>query len=704
MIKLSNLSKAYNSNLILNELNATFNSGLIYIYGKSGSGKSTLLNIMATFDKQTMGDLEINGINISQLTNKELNEFRKEELGFIFQQNNLIESLNVYDNIAYPLRINNFEEDEIKKLVFKTLDIVKMQSFAQRDISTLSGGEKQKIAIARALVKKPSVILADEITSSLDLINKKEIIEIILKISKETLVILSTHDQTLIENYPSKAYKIENKKLIPINKFKEELSIKETSKTYNNKKNNFIFHIKSSFNYFKTNTAKLFTIISLLAILSSIFVFYLTLNSFSLNNDYKLFAKKYELQYLNFMDELVITDKSNENVFDTLLSDKLEIDNSIYGFPISRGSDISIDNVLFIDENFKIELLTGNLPTNNNEVIITDYLNKTLFFDANVGDKINVLNNELIISGILKTNYLNDINRPDESSVRLMEEKFPYLNVIYMYEESYLELHSNINEYYEDFVIRNDNGIINTITDVKITKNETLSEYDVLISEEIAGRLSGGSNNSYELTFVRHNQRRVFIKVVSTSRTHDIEFSDQVYNMLNNDRFGYIGLIDVNNFEGVLSYNILNKSIIKPIDIGKSVGIITDSLIIALVIGVILLLVFGFVMLFITFNDDKTVIGIKRSLGVSKFEIYIYYSTIFTLVGVISIIISTIISTLALYTFESTFNEVYKHFYLSIKLSNYTFMFILNILFLNIISIPYLFKYLNTNETQLINS
>src|SRR5690625_5340055 len=114
MIKLSNLSKAYNSNLIFNEINATFNSGLIYIYGKSGSCKSTLLNIMATFDKQTMGYLEINGINISQLTNKELNEFRKEELGFIFQQNNLIESLNVYDNIAYPLRINNFEEDEIR--------------------------------------------------------------------------------------------------------------------------------------------------------------------------------------------------------------------------------------------------------------------------------------------------------------------------------------------------------------------------------------------------------------------------------------------------------------------------------------------------------------------------------------------------------------------------------------------------------------
>ena len=77
MIKLSNLSKAYNSNLILNELNTTFNNGLIYIYGKSGSGKSTLLNIMATFDKQTMGDLEINGINILQLTKKELNEFRK---------------------------------------------------------------------------------------------------------------------------------------------------------------------------------------------------------------------------------------------------------------------------------------------------------------------------------------------------------------------------------------------------------------------------------------------------------------------------------------------------------------------------------------------------------------------------------------------------------------------------------------------------
>ena len=579
-----------------------------------------------------------------------------------------------------------------------------MQSFAQRDISTLSGGEKQKIAIARALVKKPSVILADEITSSLDLINKKEIMEIILKISKETLVILSTHDQTLIENYPSKAYKIENKKLIPINKFKEELSIKETSKTYNNKKNNFIFHIKSSFNYFKTNTAKLFTIISLLAILSSIFVFYLTLNSFSLNNDYKLFAKKYELQYLNFMDELVITDKSNENVFDTLLSDKLEIDNTIYGFPISRGSDISIDNVLFIDENFKSELLTGNLPTNNNEVIITDYLNKTLFIDANVGDTINILNNELIISGILKTNYLNDINRNDESSVRLMEEKLPYLNVIYMYEESYLELHSNIDEYYEDFVIRNANGINNTIRDVKITKNETLSEFDVLISEEIAERLSGGNNNSYELTFVRHNERRVFIKVVGTSRTHDIEFSDQVYNMLNNDRFGYIGLIDVNNFEDVLSYNILNKSIIKPIDIEKSVGIITDSLIITLVIGLMLLLIFGFVMLFITFNDDKGVIGIKRSLGVSKFEIYIYYSTIFTLIGVIAIILSTIISTLTLYTFESTFNEFYTHFYLSIKLSNYTFMFIFNILFLNLISIPYLLKYLNTNEIQLINS
>lgn len=703
MIKLINLSKSYNDNLVLNNLNNTFNSGLIYILGKSGSGKSTLLNILATFDKPSSGEVIINGININELSNKEINNFRKEELGFIFQQNNLIDSLNVYENIAYPLRINNYREKDIEKLVLKALDIINMRDFSKRNIDTLSGGEKQKVAIARAIVKKPNIIFADEITSSLDLVNKNEIMNILMEISKKTLVLFITHDETLLTDYPSEAYIIKNKSLKLVKEVKQNPIKKKVKKESENKRTNLFFQIKNSFKYILNNKIKLTTIILMLSILSSLLVFFLTLNSFSLKGSYNSFADKYDLKYLSFMDKTVIENSENKREFDTLLHSKDSLENTIYGFPISRSNDTLFDNILFIDETFNQDKLIGNLPTESNEVVITDYLEDTLYININLGDKINILNKEFIVSGIYKTDYTNKIGNNSETSKLVMKEKLPYLSGIYMYQNNYLNFHNNINEYYEDLLIENDLNL-NLINKICITKNKSLNEYDVLISERLMDSFYGSSNNSYAITLINHKEKNILINIVGTSNTHDIEFSTKLFNILNEDRFGYIGLTDVNNLENIITQNILNESIIKPLKIKESIDIINQTLLIILIVGIILVFVFGFIMLYVILNDDKSIIGIKRSLGVSKFEIYIYYVSIFTIIGILSFIVSAMISTGSIYLYDMSFNEVYNYSYLSLNVFNYFILLVFNLLFLNLISIPYLSIYLNTEEIKLINN
>ncbi|MCY6957272.1 ABC transporter ATP-binding protein [Clostridium brassicae] len=170
----------------------------IAIKGRSGSGKSTLLNILGGLIPFEAGEMFFKGKNITKTSLDERAKYRREYIGFITQQFNLLDDRNVFENIALPLQYAKFPEKEIKKEVINTLSKLDMKEFIDKPISNLSGGEKQRIAIARAIIKKPSIILADEPTGSLDEKTEESILNIFDNLQKQGItIIMVTHSNEL---------------------------------------------------------------------------------------------------------------------------------------------------------------------------------------------------------------------------------------------------------------------------------------------------------------------------------------------------------------------------------------------------------------------------------------------------------------------------------------------------------------------------
>lgn len=171
MLELKSINKTYKSikttsTEALKNVNLNFGkSGLTFILGKSGSGKSTLLNILGGLDTPTSGEIVFKGKSFKDFKGRDYDSYRNTSIGFVFQEYNLIEKYNVFDNVSYALKLQTAKIDE--NLVLDVLDKVGLKDLAKRKVNELSGGQKQRVAIARALVKNPSIILADEPTGAL---------------------------------------------------------------------------------------------------------------------------------------------------------------------------------------------------------------------------------------------------------------------------------------------------------------------------------------------------------------------------------------------------------------------------------------------------------------------------------------------------------------------------------------------------------
>ena len=199
----SNLTKAI-SNISMNVDKGEF----IAIMGASGSGKTTLLNVISTIDKVTSGHIYIEGQDITKLKGNDLNRFRREELGFIFQDFNLLDTLTAYENIALALQIQNFKAKAIEqqiKVVARKLDI---EDILNKYPYEMSGGQKQRVASARAIVTNPKLVLADEPTGALDSKSSKILLERLQRLNQDyqTTILMVTHD-AFSASYASKVIK-----------------------------------------------------------------------------------------------------------------------------------------------------------------------------------------------------------------------------------------------------------------------------------------------------------------------------------------------------------------------------------------------------------------------------------------------------------------------------------------------------------------
>ncbi len=183
---------------ILKSLNLTVPSGqLVAIVGASGSGKSTFLSLVAGLDTFDSGSISINNRQLSQFTKKELTQFRAENIGFVFQQFHLISHLTAFENLALPLQILN--RDFSKDFILQELDHVGLLPRADHRPSEMSGGECQRLAIARALITKPSLLLADEPSGNLDTETGKKVMDLFFNQVRKTktTTLLVTHDHEL---------------------------------------------------------------------------------------------------------------------------------------------------------------------------------------------------------------------------------------------------------------------------------------------------------------------------------------------------------------------------------------------------------------------------------------------------------------------------------------------------------------------------
>ncbi|SFV55047.1 ABC-type antimicrobial peptide transport system, ATPase component [hydrothermal vent metagenome] len=206
MITLKSIYKIFNENTpqefkALKNINLEIKQGeTIILSGVSGSGKSTLLSIIASLDRPSSGMVSVNGELVSKLPDYHSSLYRSKEIGFIFQHFNLLESLTVEDNILAPLIPLGIDILEAKEMVNSAMKKAHIEHKAFQSIRELSGGEKQRCAIARALVREPNIIICDEPTANLDKENSLKFIEILHQLSLENkTIIVATHD-SLFEN------------------------------------------------------------------------------------------------------------------------------------------------------------------------------------------------------------------------------------------------------------------------------------------------------------------------------------------------------------------------------------------------------------------------------------------------------------------------------------------------------------------------
>ena len=211
MIYFNNVTKKYKDTTSLEDINFSVTQGeFVSIVGHSGSGKTTLTKLILAEEKPTAGSVFYESTDVHKLSGKELKKFRR-RIGIIFQDFRLLHNKTAYENIAFALEATDKEDNEIAQDVPHVLELVDLADKAFHFPHQLSGGEKQRLAIARAIITQPDIIIADEPTGNLDPVNTNEIVNILKKINDlGTTVILATHDRAVVEQIKKRVITLEN--------------------------------------------------------------------------------------------------------------------------------------------------------------------------------------------------------------------------------------------------------------------------------------------------------------------------------------------------------------------------------------------------------------------------------------------------------------------------------------------------------------
>ena len=216
MIRLKKVTKVYpNGYVALDNIDLHIGRNeFVYLVGQSGAGKSTLLNMLYKAETPSSGDIYIDNIPLSTISAKQI-PFLRRSIGVIFQDYKLLPKRTVYENVAFALRVMHFSRARIRRQVTQVLDLVGLQQKMHNMPSELSGGEQQRICIARAIVNNPPILLADEPTGSLDPETSWEIMQLLSKInSRQTTVVVATHDKSAVDRLQKRVVALSGGRII----------------------------------------------------------------------------------------------------------------------------------------------------------------------------------------------------------------------------------------------------------------------------------------------------------------------------------------------------------------------------------------------------------------------------------------------------------------------------------------------------------
>ncbi len=455
MLEIKNIKKIYKTGdftqIALNDVSIKFRKNeFVTILGQSGSGKTTMLNILGGLDKYDSGDLIINGKSTKKFKDKDWDAYRNKSIGFIFQSYNLINHISILKNVEMALKLNNVSRRKRRELAINALNKVGLLEHINKKPNELSGGQMQRVAIARSLVNDPDIILADEPTGALDSKTSIQIMDIIKKISEEKLVIMVSHNKELANLYSTRIIELKDGSIISDNnpvKDNEEII---TNYKLNKTKMSFLEALSLSFNNIMTKKGRTL----LTAFASSIGIIGIAL-ILSLSNGFDKQIDEYEKGILSAMPIIISSDsvqmdedtieklsgknqekypnidyvipkKSNEELTtrkNNITEDYIKyVENTpkdySYGISYTRYTNINfiqktknkielIDNKLlnatsipksFTDKpflNIYYDVISGRLPNKTNEMV--------LFVDANN----NVDENILGALGLDKTKNIN---------------------------------------------------------------------------------------------------------------------------------------------------------------------------------------------------------------------------------------------------------------------------------------------------------
>lgn len=547
MLEIKNVSKTYKTknglkNEVLKQINLKFSSnGLTFILGKSGSGKSTLLNLIGGLDNYDSGEIIIDNVSTKKFKDSDFDSYRNNYVGFIFQEFNIIEDYTIYENIILPLKLQNkkVNENEIDDLL-KKLDIEELKT---RKLNELSGGQKQRVAIARALVKKPKIILADEPTGNLDSKNGIEVMNLLKKISNDTLVIVVTHDSDFANKYGDRIIEISDGKIIS----DSNDSIDSKIELYRNNQTKLPMNdvLKLGYKSLNNHKIKLFFTIILIS-LSTIFVLLaFIMNTYSIEDNHLKLIKEnnidiFEIKKYNYDENQKIRFEVNlDNNSILEIKDNLEEENYLVYY-----LDEQISTIKFLGLNiYEQEDLFNDPPTLENDMY-TYIPNKIKIIE----DGNNLIDQEII--GIYPTSN-------DEILISNYLADFIINNGIYNYDTKIIEYFDDYNELVNSKIKINfgssNYAIISGIINYDLSKYNNLKgkyksqfKIDNRISQNDFNRsidLDNAVNNLYNIIYVKND----FINHLNTKDTK----------LSNNNKYEVV----INNSNLNIDINCLDKEI-----------------------------------------------------------------------------------------------------------------------------------------------